>query len=144
MVSPTQLCWRYHSLPLSLWDAPPTYHGSLWHGSPLGKGTSDTTWGQDHKSRAPTLRIRVHTKKLVNIKSIVLVSVKMRGWMDDVFVCQVNFWNVNCTRATAFIFDSHMDVLEKVFNFLRQKIFPPKGGLNSQPLDPCHMLYHLS
>ena len=37
----------------------------------------------------------------------------------------VNIWNVNCARATAFIFDTRTDVLVKVSKFLRQKISLP-------------------
>ena len=36
---------------------------------------------------------------------------------------KVNIWNVNCARATAFIFDTRTGVLGKVSNFLRQKIY---------------------
>ena len=37
------------------------------------------------------------------------------------------FWNVNCARATAFIFDTRTGVLVKVSTFLRQKMSRPEG-----------------
>ena len=49
----------------------------------------------------------------------------------DIFLCKVDIWNINCTQAKAFAFDSRSDVLIKVWNFLRQKISRPKGGLES-------------
>ena len=43
---------------------------------------------------------------------------------------KVNIWNVNCVRATAFIFDTQTDVLEQVSKFLRQKLSLPEGDSN--------------
>ena len=48
------------------------------------------------------------------------------------------------TKVTAFIFDSRTDVLEKVAQVLRQKIFRPRGKLNHQSSASDRMLYHLS
>ena len=45
---------------------------------------------------------------------------------------KVNIWNANCTRATAFIFDTRTGVLVKVSKFLRQKVSPPEGDSNPQ------------
>ena len=36
---------------------------------------------------------------------------KHRLWLYRYFWCKVNIWNVNCARATAFIFDTRMGVL---------------------------------
>ena len=53
---------------------------------------------------------------------------------------KVNIGNVNCARATAFIFDTPTDVLVKVSKFLRQKISRPERDSNPQPSDSCRML----
>ena len=53
---------------------------------------------------------------------------------------KVNIWNVNCARATAFIFDTRTGVLVKVSKFLRQKMSLPEGDLNPQLSDSCWML----
>ena len=45
------------------------------------------------------------------------------------FWSKVNIWNVNCARATAFIFNTRTGVLGKVSKFLRQKMSLPEGGL---------------
>ena len=46
----------------------------------------------------------------------------------DIFLRKVNIWNVNCARATAFIFDKWMGVLVKVSKFLRHKMENGGGG----------------
>ena len=56
------------------------------------------------------------------------------------FLGKINFGNVNCARATAFIFDTRTDVLVKVSKFLRQRMFLPEGDSNPQPSDSCRML----
>ena len=44
-------------------------------------------------------------------------------WRYRYFLSKVNiYWNVNCARATAFIFDTQTGVLVKVPKFLRQKM----------------------
>ena len=48
----------------------------------------------------------------------------------DIFESNVNIWNVNCARATAFIFDTRTGVLMKVSKFLSQKISRPEGDSN--------------
>ena len=55
------------------------------------------------------------------------------------FFKKVNIWNVNCARATAFIFDTRTGVLAKVSKFLRQKMSRPEGDSNPQPSDSCRM-----
>ena len=57
-----------------------------------------------------------------------------------IYWSKVNIWNVNCARATAFIFDTRMGVLVKVSTFLRQKISRPEGDSNPQHSDSCRML----
>ena len=49
-------------------------------------------------------------------------------------------WNVNCARATTFIFDTRTGVLVKVSKFLWQKMSQPEGDSNPQPSDSCRML----
>ena len=46
------------------------------------------------------------------------------------FLSKVNIWNVNCARATAFIFDTRTGILVKVSKFLRQKMSRPEGDSN--------------
>ena len=43
---------------------------------------------------------------------------------------KINIWNVNCARATTFIFDTRTGVLVKVSKFLRQNMSRPEGDLN--------------
>ena len=61
-------------------------------------------------------------------------------WRYRYFWSKVNIWNVNCARATAFIFDTRTGVLGKVSKFLRQKMSRPEGDSNPQPSDSCRML----
>ena len=67
-----------------------------------------------------------------------------------------NLWNVNCTLATTFIFDSRTDLLVKVSKFIRQKMSRPEGtwtitfefkrntGLVLGPTNLYFNLYNLS
>ena len=57
------------------------------------------------------------------------------------FWSKVNIRNVNCVRATAFVFDTRTDVLVKVSKFLRQKMSRPEGDSNPHPSDSCRMLW---
>ena len=61
-------------------------------------------------------------------------------WRYRYFWSKVNIWNVNCVRATAFIFDTRTVVLVKVLKFLRQKMSRPERDSNPQPSDSCRML----
>ena len=61
-------------------------------------------------------------------------------WPVILFLSKVNIWNVNCSRAVAFIFDPRTDVLVKVSTFLRQKMSRPEGDSNPQPSDSCWLL----
>ena len=61
-------------------------------------------------------------------------------WWYRYFLSKVNVWNVNCARATAFIFDTRTGVLVKVSKFLRQKMSRPEGNSNPQPSCSCRML----
>ena len=61
--------------------------------------------------------------------------VEYRLWWYRYFWSKINIWNVNCARATAFIFDTRMVVLGKVSKFLRQKMSRPEGYSNPQPSD---------
>ena len=56
------------------------------------------------------------------------------------FWSKPNMWNVNCARATAFIFDTRTGVLEKVSKILRQKMSRPEGDSKPQPSDSCRIL----
>ena len=47
--------------------------------------------------------------------------------LQYIYICKVDIWNVNCARATKFIFDTPTDVLVKVGQFLRQKMSWPEG-----------------
>ena len=56
-------------------------------------------------------------------------------WWYRYFWSKVNIWNVNCVRATAFIFNTRTVVLGKVSKFLRRKTARPDGVSNPQPSD---------
>ena len=47
----------------------------------------------------------------------------------DIFVYKFNSWNINCLRATAFIFDSRTDALEKVSTFFQKKTALTQTGI---------------
>ena len=47
--------------------------------------------------------------------------------INHYFWSKVNIWNVNCARATAFIFDTRTDVLGKVSKFLRETVSTLEG-----------------
>ena len=50
---------------------------------------------------------------------------------QDIFYwSKVNIWNINCARATAFIFDTRTGVFVKVSKILRQKMSRPEGDSN--------------
>ena len=59
----------------------------------------------------------------------------------------VNIWNANFARATAFINDTRTDVLVKLSKFLRQKMSRSEGDLNWGPNHrihaecPNHLIY---
>ena len=61
-------------------------------------------------------------------------------WQYRYFLSKLNIWNASCARATAFIFDTRMDVLVNVSKILRQKMFRPDRDSNPQPSDWCRML----
>ena len=42
---------------------------------------------------------------------------KKLGFFHDIFVCKVNISTVNCSRATSFIFDCRVDILDKQSEF---------------------------
>ena len=46
-----------------------------------------------------------------------------------IFVCKLNFWSVNCSQATTFLFDSRRDILEKVSKFWDRERLNPVGTL---------------
>ena len=54
-------------------------------------------------------------------------------WWFRYFWSKVNIWNVNCARATAFIFETRTSVLVKVSNFSRQNMSRPEEDSNPQP-----------
>ena len=58
-----------------------------------------------------------------------------------IFLNKVSIWNVNCARATAFIFDIRTDVLVKVSKYLRQKMSRPEGELEPSG---CHFICHFN
>ena len=49
-------------------------------------------------------------------------------WWDIYFSGKINTWNVNCVRATTFIFDTGTVVLGKVSKSLRRKRLDPRGS----------------
>ena len=51
-------------------------------------------------------------------------------WRYIYFWTKVNILNVNCARATAFIFETRTGVRVKVSTFLRQKMSRPEGDSN--------------
>ena len=59
----------------------------------------------------------------------------MDEWIDDLWYSEVNIRNVNCARATSFIFGTGTGVLVKVSKFLRQNMSRQEGDSNPQPSD---------
>ena len=57
------------------------------------------------------------------------------NYLKKYFCSKVYILNVNCARATAFIFDTRTGVLVKVSTFFRQKMPRPEGDLNPQLSD---------
>ena len=52
---------------------------------------------------------------------------------------KADFWNVNCARTTAIIFDTRTDILVKMSKFLRHEMSRPEGTRTLQPSDSCQM-----
>ena len=48
-------------------------------------------------------------------------------WRYRYILSKVNIWNVNCARATAFIFDTRTDILVILSKVLRPKCLDPRG-----------------
>ena len=92
----------------------------------------------------PNLRIHAECSNLLSYQGQTFAVPCFEYWLGQYryFWSKVNIWNVNCARATAFIFQTRTGVLVKVSNFLRQKMSQPGGGgdSNPQPLDSCRML----
>ena len=56
-----------------------------------------------------------------------LLNKYIHMYMCVYFWSKVNFWNVNCARATIFIFDTWTDVLVKSQNFCDRKCLDLRG-----------------
>ena len=136
------------SPPKNYWDLNKvfyTYGSNLvivaWTGPELSCGNTrnwHTDWHTDTQTLAttipggqnwPRVKMRVlQSKPLWTLSTI------------HIFLSTVNTWNVNCARATAFIFDTRPVVLVKLSKILRQKMSRPEGDSNPQPSDSCRML----
>ena len=95
-----------------------------------------STW-EGHKP--PICEFMPNAITIWNIRTRYLLSHVLEYWRYRYFLSKVNIWNVDCARATAFIFDTWTGVLVKVSKFLKQKISLPKGDSNPQPSDSCRM-----
>ena len=47
-----------------------------------------------------------------------------------IFVPEIHIWNVNCTQATALIFEWRMDVFDEQLNFFRQEMSRTNYGMS--------------
>ena len=114
-------------------------NGCSWEGVKAFETENFSTWG----GLEPTTFVFMpNTLTYWGIRARHLLShvVEYWLWRYRYFLSEVNIWNVNCARATAFIFDKGTGVLGKVSKFLRQKISRPEGDSNLQPSDWCRML----
>ena len=108
-------------------------------------------WGRKcldlRETRTPTFGFMPNALTYWAIRARHLLSHVFEYWLwrCRYFLSKVNIWNVNCARATAFIFDTRMGVLAKVSKFLRQKMFRPEGDSNPQPwaIRARHLLSHV-
>ena len=93
-------------------------------------------------TRTPKLRIHANAVTYWAIRARHLLSHVFEHWpwRYRYFLNKVNIWNVNCARATAFIFDTRTGVLVKVSKFLRQKMSRPERDSKPQSSDSCRML----
>ena len=93
-------------------------------------------------ARTHNLRIHAEWSKLFSYQGQTFAVICFEHWLCLYwyFWSKVKICNVNCARATAFIFDTRTGVLLKVSKFLRQKMYRPEGGSNPQPSDSCRML----
>ena len=69
---------------------------------------------------------------------VVWFPILPRCWIY--FQNKVSIWNINCARATAFIFYTRTGVFVKVSQILRQKMTRPEGDSNPQSSDSCRIL----
>ena len=88
-------------------------------------------------TRTPNLRIHAECSNLLSYQgqTFAVPCCWILALAVQIFLSKVNTWNVNCVRATAFIFDTRTVVLGKVSTFLRQKTSRPEGVSNPQPSD---------
>ena len=93
-------------------------------------------------TRTPNLRIHAECSNLLSYQGQTFAAACFEHWLwwYRYFLSKVNIWNVNCARATAFIFDTRAGVLVKVSKFLSQKMSRPEGYSNPQSSDSCRML----
>ena len=75
-------------------------------------------------TRTPNLRIHAECSNYLSYQGQTLAVPCFEHWLwlYRYFWSKANSWNVNCARATAFIFDTRTEVLVKVSKFLRQKM----------------------
>ena len=75
------------------------------------------------------------------------LSTTVTLWITCPHMCyllsKVNIWNVDCARATTFIFDARTDVLVKVSKLLRKKMSRPEGESRGI-IDNGNILKHMS
>ena len=90
-----------------------------------------TQWHFFKLERAKIASMGNGSKKYLVEYNIIVIIVEKN---ISIFVYKVNIWSVNCARATAFIFDSRMDVLVEL-SFWDRKCPDPRRGSNRQPSD---------
>ena len=86
-----------------------------------------STWGG---LGPPTYGFMPNALTYCAIRARHLLSHVFEHWLSRYryFSSKVYIWNVNCARATAFIFDTRTSILVKVSKCLRQKMSRPEGG----------------
>ena len=79
-------------------------------------------------TRTPNLRI--HTECFNHLSFCSPMFFWYWLWQYKYFRSQVNIWNLDWARASAFVFDTKTDVFVKVPKFLMHKMSRPEGNSN--------------
>ena len=100
--------------------------GFSWESVKVFETQNVSTWG---RPEPPTFGFMPNALTHWAIRARHLLSrvVEYWLWWYRYLWSIVNNWNVNCVRATAFIFDTRTGVLGKVSKFLRQKCLDLRG-----------------
>ena len=98
----------------------------------------DRKWLDLGGTRTLNLRIHAECSNLLSYQGHTFAVPCFEHWLwrYRYFRSNVNIWNVNCARATAFLFDTRTGFLVKVSKVLRQKMSRPERNSNPPPPPP--------